>query len=160
MLRQLVRGRLELVQTRTTLKKRIHSILAKYNHTPPCQKLLSNQGLEWLRTIELTPVDRLPDANLQTQRLRHNSDQIQDPLPSSVRGSRRGDNHRRCTWAMSCRPKCLSVQECPIRCVSHYQEIKDREERPCSCHSIENLGARRTPLCLFRRRTEGLLSLI
>jgi len=67
MLRQLVRGRLELVQTRTTLKNRIHSILAKYNHASPCQKLFSNQGLEWLRTIELTPVDRLLlDANLQT----------------------------------------------------------------------------------------------
>jgi len=67
MLRQLVRGHLELVQTRTTHKNRTHSILAKYNHTSPCQKLFSKQGLEWLKTIELTPVDRLLlDANLQT----------------------------------------------------------------------------------------------
>jgi len=67
MLRPLVRGRLELVQTRTTLKNRIHSILAKYNHTSPYQKLFSNQGLEWLKTIELTSVDRmLLDATLQT----------------------------------------------------------------------------------------------
>lgn len=66
MLRQLVRGRLELVQTRTKHRNRIHAILAKYNHTPPCQKLFSKQGLEWLRNVELTAVDRLLlDANLQ-----------------------------------------------------------------------------------------------
>jgi transposase len=66
MLRQLVRGRLELVQSRTKHRNRIHAILAKYNHTSPCHELFSQQGLEWLKTLQLTPVDRLLlDANLQ-----------------------------------------------------------------------------------------------
>jgi len=59
MLRALVRHRASLVRVRTGVRNRIHSILDKYNLKHGFFDLFGKAGLEWLKTVELNPLDRL-----------------------------------------------------------------------------------------------------
>lgn len=58
-LRNLIRTRLSLVHSRTSLKNKIHAILAKYDYIPPAQQTFSQKGIKWLRQIELSEIDRM-----------------------------------------------------------------------------------------------------
>ncbi len=58
-LRNLVRTRLGLVDTRTTYKNKIHAILAKYEHKCPAKDTFSDKGICWLKEIELSLTDRM-----------------------------------------------------------------------------------------------------
>lgn len=60
-LRQLVRTRIDLVHNRTTFKGKVHAILAKYEYEDECPvtDIFSKKGVEWLRSIELSWIDRM-----------------------------------------------------------------------------------------------------
>ncbi len=58
-LRQLVRTRLDLVTERTVLKNKVHALLAKYEYQCPVSHIFSNKGTEWLKTIDLSWIDRM-----------------------------------------------------------------------------------------------------
>ncbi len=58
-LRQLVRTRIDLVHNRTAFKNKVHAILAKYEHESPVIDIFSIKGIEWLRRIELSWIDRM-----------------------------------------------------------------------------------------------------
>lgn len=60
-LRQLVRTRIDLVHNRTTFKEKVHAILAKYEYEDECPvtDIFSKKGVEWLRSIELSWIDRM-----------------------------------------------------------------------------------------------------
>lgn len=57
--RQLVRTRLDMVTQRTMCKNKIHAILAKYEHRCPVTKTFSDKGIQWLKEIELSWIDRM-----------------------------------------------------------------------------------------------------
>ncbi|MDE1877313.1 MAG: IS110 family transposase, partial [Thaumarchaeota archaeon] len=40
-------------------KNKIHAILAKYEHQCPVAKTFSDKGVQWLRTIEISWIDRM-----------------------------------------------------------------------------------------------------
>ena len=58
-LRQLVRTRLDLVTESTVLKNKVHALLAKYEYQCPVSHIFSNKGTEWLKTIDLSWIDRM-----------------------------------------------------------------------------------------------------
>ncbi len=58
-LRQLVRTRMDLVVARTMFRNKAHAVIAKYEHEPPCSEIFSNKGIDWLRSIELSWIDRM-----------------------------------------------------------------------------------------------------
>lgn len=58
-LRELFRGRSSLVNTRTKLKNRIHTILAKHGLISPVSDLFGTNGLAWLAKQELRPIYRM-----------------------------------------------------------------------------------------------------
>lgn len=60
-LRQLVRTRIDLVHNRTAFKEKVHAVLAKYEYEDesPVTDLFCIKGIEWLRTIELSWIDRM-----------------------------------------------------------------------------------------------------
>ena len=57
--RSIIRERAHLVETRTILKNRIHTLLDKYDLHPPFTDLFGKHGLEWLRTVQLQPGDQV-----------------------------------------------------------------------------------------------------
>lgn len=59
MVRALVRHRASLVRTSTIAKNRVHAILDKYRLRHGFSDLFGKVGLEWLRTVDLNPLDRL-----------------------------------------------------------------------------------------------------
>jgi transposase len=64
--RTIIRERTRLVETRTILKNRTHTLLDKYDLHPPFTDLFGKHGLEWLRTVPLQPGDRIIlDVNLE-----------------------------------------------------------------------------------------------
>jgi transposase len=64
--RSIIRERARLVETRTILKNRIHTLLDKYDLHPPFTDLFGKHGLEWLRAVQLQPGDRvILDVNLE-----------------------------------------------------------------------------------------------
>ena len=66
-LRQLVRTRIDLVHNRTAFKEKVHAILAKYEFESPVTDLFCIKGIEWLRRIELSWIDRMAmDAYIDT----------------------------------------------------------------------------------------------
>jgi len=58
-LRALVRYRASLVRARTAIKNRVHSLLDRYGLKHGFSDLFGKAGLEWLRSLELSPLDRL-----------------------------------------------------------------------------------------------------
>jgi transposase len=58
-LRALVRYRASLVRSRTAIKNRVHSLLDRYGLKHEFSDLFGKAGLEWLRSLELSPLDRL-----------------------------------------------------------------------------------------------------
>ncbi|HDO41356.1 MAG TPA: IS110 family transposase [Candidatus Bathyarchaeota archaeon] len=58
-LRVLVRYRASLVRARTAIKNRVHSLLDRYGLKHGFSDLFGKAGLEWLRSLELSPLDRL-----------------------------------------------------------------------------------------------------
>jgi transposase len=57
--RALVRHRASLVRTSTIVKNRVHSLLDKYGLKHGFADLFGKAGLEWLRRLDLNPLDRL-----------------------------------------------------------------------------------------------------
>ncbi len=65
-LRSLVRTRLNRVHNITKHKNMIYAILAKYDYTKPTNQTFSKKGIEWMKTIVLSEIDRMSmDAYLQ-----------------------------------------------------------------------------------------------
>jgi len=58
-LRQLVRTRIDLVRNRTAFKEKVHAVLAKYEFESPVTDIFSIKGIAWLRSIELSWIDRM-----------------------------------------------------------------------------------------------------
>jgi len=58
-LRALVRHRMQLVRSATIVKNRVHSLLDRYGFRHEFSNLFGKAGLEWLRRVELKPLDRL-----------------------------------------------------------------------------------------------------
>ena len=58
-LRALVRHRARLVRTRTAIKNRVHALLDRYGFKHGFSDLFGRSGLEWLRGLDLNPLDRL-----------------------------------------------------------------------------------------------------
>ncbi len=56
--RALLRHRRSLVEDTVAVKNRIHNQLDKYDLKPEYSDIFGKQGREWLRSIQLTPVDR------------------------------------------------------------------------------------------------------
>jgi len=56
--RALLAHRSSLVKTRTEVKNRIPSLLDKYDPQAECTDLLSQKGTEWLRNLQLAPVEK------------------------------------------------------------------------------------------------------
>jgi transposase len=56
--RALLRHRASIVKTRTEIKNRIHNLLDKYDLQAQCTDLFGKKGLEWLRSLQLEPIDR------------------------------------------------------------------------------------------------------
>ncbi|MGI0088418.1 MAG: IS110 family transposase [Nitrosotalea sp.] len=66
-LRQLVRTRIDLVYSRSSIKNKIHAILAKYEYDSPVLDIFSARGIEWLGKIDLSWIDRMAvDAYVKT----------------------------------------------------------------------------------------------
>ncbi|RLI40971.1 hypothetical protein DRO64_08195 [Candidatus Bathyarchaeota archaeon] len=58
-LRALVRYRASLVRTRTAIKNKVHSLLDRYGLKHGFSDLFGKASLEWLKSLELNPLDRL-----------------------------------------------------------------------------------------------------
>jgi transposase len=58
-IRALVRHRASLVRTATIVKNRVHALLDMYGLRHGFSDLFGKAGMEWLRSIELSPLDRL-----------------------------------------------------------------------------------------------------
>ncbi len=69
-LRNLARTRLDRVRTATEQKNKITALLAKYEHKLPTKTKFSKTNLKWMRTVSVSPVDRLSlDSYLDTLQL-------------------------------------------------------------------------------------------
>jgi len=55
----LVRHRLQLVRTAAMVKNRVHSLLDRYGLKHGFSDVFGKAGMEWLRGLELKPLDRL-----------------------------------------------------------------------------------------------------
>ena len=63
--RAIAARRTAMVNQRTAVRNRIHSVLARGLVSPPAGDLFSGKGLEWLANVELDPLDRaLIDVDL------------------------------------------------------------------------------------------------
>jgi transposase len=58
-LRTLVRHRVQLARSATIVKNRVHSLLDRYGLKHGYSELFCKAGVEWLRRLELKPLDRL-----------------------------------------------------------------------------------------------------
>lgn len=58
-LRALVRHRVQLVKTASMVKNRVHALIDRYGFRREFSDLFGRAGLEWLRRVELKPLDRL-----------------------------------------------------------------------------------------------------
>ncbi|MGC8896568.1 MAG: IS110 family transposase, partial [Candidatus Bathyarchaeia archaeon] len=58
-LRALVRHRVQLVKSATMVKNRVHSLLDRYGLRHGFSDVFGKAGLEWLRRVELKPLDSL-----------------------------------------------------------------------------------------------------
>jgi transposase len=58
-LRGLVRHRVQLARSATMVKNRVHSLLDRYGFRREFSDLFGKAGLEWLKRLELKPLDRL-----------------------------------------------------------------------------------------------------
>jgi len=58
-LRALVRHRVQLVKSASMVKNRVHSLLDRYGFRREFSDLFGKAGLEWLKRLELKPLDRL-----------------------------------------------------------------------------------------------------
>jgi transposase len=56
--RSLLRHRANLVKTRTEIKNRIHNLLDKYDLNSEFSDIFGKQGLEWLRGLQLSTIDK------------------------------------------------------------------------------------------------------
>ena len=66
-LRQIVRTRVDLVATKTSIKNKVHAILAKYDYSCPTNDIFSQKAIQWLKTVELSWIDRMAvDAYVET----------------------------------------------------------------------------------------------
>lgn len=66
-LRHLVRTRIDLVYSRSSIKNKIHAILAKYEYDSPTTDVFSAKAREWLAKLELSWIDRMAaDAYINT----------------------------------------------------------------------------------------------
>jgi transposase len=57
--RSLVRHRVALVKARTALRNKVHALLEKYEYRTDLTDIFGKAGLEWLRGLELSPIDRV-----------------------------------------------------------------------------------------------------
>jgi transposase len=65
-IRALVRHRTSIVKNRTMVKNRVHTLIDKYGLEHGYSDLFGKKGLQWLRTLELSALDRLMlDNHLQ-----------------------------------------------------------------------------------------------
>ena len=76
--RALLRQRRSLVEDTVAVKNRIHNLLDKYNLQPHYSDLFGKQGREWLRNLQLPPIERtILDVNLkQLQSLEESVDAL------------------------------------------------------------------------------------
>ena len=58
-LRALVRHRVQLVKSAGMVKNHVHSLLDRYGFRREFSDLFGKAGLEWLKRLELKPLDRL-----------------------------------------------------------------------------------------------------
>lgn len=58
-LRQIVRTRVDLVATKTSIKNKVHAILAKYDYSRPINDIFSQKAIQWLKTVDLSWIDRM-----------------------------------------------------------------------------------------------------
>jgi len=64
--RALLRQRRSLVEDTVAVKNRIHNLLDKYDVKPHYSDIFGKQGLEWLRNLQLPPIERtILDVNLK-----------------------------------------------------------------------------------------------
>lgn len=65
-LRALIRHRASIVKVRTMVKNRIHALMDRYGFEHEYSDLFGKGGMQWLKTIEVKPLDRLMlDNHLQ-----------------------------------------------------------------------------------------------
>lgn len=57
--RALVRHRVALTRNRTMLENRIHSLLDKYDYTTDLTDMFGKSGLQWLKSLQLSPIDKV-----------------------------------------------------------------------------------------------------
>jgi len=86
MQRSIIRERARLVQLRTIIKNRIHTLLDKHAYKPPYTDLFGKHGLEWLRRLELPNGDRmLLEVNLeQLTSLNNSIDKLTQSIATSA----------------------------------------------------------------------------
>ena len=86
MQRSIIRERTRLVQLRTILKNRIHTLLDKYDFKPPFTDLFGKHGLEWFQNLQLQPGDRtILTVNLeQLSSLNKSIDKLTENIATSA----------------------------------------------------------------------------
>jgi hypothetical protein len=52
-LRQIVTTRVDLVATKTSIKDKVHAILAKYDYSYSTNDIFSQKAIQWLKTVDL-----------------------------------------------------------------------------------------------------------
>jgi len=57
--RALVRHRVALTRNRTMYENRIHSLLDKYDYTTDLTDMFGKSGLQWLKSLQLSPIDKV-----------------------------------------------------------------------------------------------------
>jgi transposase len=57
--RSLVRHRIALTRSRTMLENRVHSLLDKYDYKAEVTDMFGRSGLQWLKSLQLSPIDRV-----------------------------------------------------------------------------------------------------
>jgi len=84
--RSIIRERARLVQLRTIIKNRIHTLLDRYQLKAPCTDLFGKHGLAWLNQQQLQPGDRtLLEVNLeQLNSLNHSINRLTEDIASSA----------------------------------------------------------------------------
>jgi len=64
---QIVRTRVDLVATKTSIKNKVHAILAKYDYSCPTNDIFSQKNNTMAKTVDLSWIDRMAvDAYVET----------------------------------------------------------------------------------------------
>jgi transposase len=85
-IRTLIRHRVAIVKIRTMVKNEVHALVDKHGFACPYSDIFGKGGLEWLRSLQLPPLDRLILDNHLThlESLNQQTDRVDEEIHSKA----------------------------------------------------------------------------